>query len=146
MKRVLIVIAVLIAIGGGIWWLVNRDTEVATDATGQSTQQSETANAPTPEAETTQETDQSNATSVTIANLSYSPANITIKKGTTVTWTNNDSPEHDIMPDNGSSAAFEASELLAKGESYSFTFNEPGTYTYHCTPHPHMKGTVVVTE
>jgi plastocyanin len=42
------------------------------------------------------------------------------------------------------SADAPSSELLAKGESYSFTFKKAGTYTYHCTPHPYMKGTVVV--
>lgn len=87
-----------------------------------------------------------NTSQVTIQNFSYTPQNISIKRGTTVTWTNNDSTEHDVMPDDGSSDNFQSSQLLARGESYSFTFNEPGTYAYHCTPHPHMTGVVTVTE
>jgi amicyanin len=82
---------------------------------------------------------------VTIQDYSFTPAKITVKKGTTVTWTNQDSIQHNVMPDNPSDA-FKEGPLLSKGESYSFTFNTAGTYTYHCSPHPFMKGTVEVTE
>jgi amicyanin len=82
---------------------------------------------------------------VNIQDSAYIPANIQVKKGTTVTWTNQDSIQHDIVPDEQSDN-FQASELLSQGESYSFTFNEVGTYNYHCTPHPFMKGSVEVVE
>lgn len=82
---------------------------------------------------------------VTIQDFSYAPQVITIKKGTTVTWVNNDSVRHDVKPTDDSTD-FKGSELLSKGEKYSFTFTNAGTYTYFCTPHPSMKGTVVVTE
>ena len=85
------------------------------------------------------------ATKVDISNYAYSPAAIKVKVGQTVTWTNQDSVEHDVMADTMSADA-PASELLAKGESYSFTFKKAGTYSYHCSPHPYMKGTVVVEE
>lgn len=83
--------------------------------------------------------------SVTITDFAFAPANITIKKGTTVTWTNQDSAAHTVTPDSPSDA-FKGSELFGRGQNYSFTFDTPGTYAYHCTPHPTMKGTVVVTE
>jgi amicyanin len=85
------------------------------------------------------------AVDVDIMDSAYIPANIKVKKGSTVTWTNQDSIRHDVMPD-AEAASFRGSELLGQGESYSFTFNEVGTYTYHCTPHPFMKGTVEVVE
>jgi plastocyanin len=56
---------------------------------------------------------------------------------------NNDSPPHAIASDAGSPAAF-SSDPLSTGASYSFTFTQPGTYTYHCSIHPSMKGTVIV--
>lgn len=84
-----------------------------------------------------------NEVTVEIKNHKYNPETITIKKGTTVTWTNQDSVKHDIAPDE-ESPNFVGSELLAKGEGYSYTFNEPGTYEYHCTPHPFMTAKVVV--
>ena len=83
------------------------------------------------------------ADSVKIENFAYSPSAIKVKKGTTVTWTNNDSVEHNVVGDDYSDLN---GKLLKKGESFSFTFNETGTYGYHCAPHPYMKGTVVVTE
>jgi amicyanin len=82
---------------------------------------------------------------VEIKDFAYSPAAITVKKGTKVTWTNKDSTRHNVSPDN-ESADFKASELLAQGQSYSVTFNTVGTFAYHCTPHPYMKASVIVTE
>ena len=82
---------------------------------------------------------------VSISDFKYSPATITVKAGTKVTWTNNDSVQHDVAADKPSSDA-PSSSLLGKGESFSFTFNKAGTYGYHCTPHPYMRGKVVVTD
>jgi plastocyanin len=66
-----------------------------------------------------------------------------VKTGTTVTWMNNDGAPHTIVSEAGSPATF-SSESLSTGASYSFTFAQPGTYTYHCSIHPSMKGTVIV--
>ncbi len=68
-----------------------------------------------------------------------------VKKGTTVTWTNEDNAKHDVTPDM-ETADFKTSELFGKGETYSVTFNTVGTYSYLCSPHPYMKGTIEVTE
>jgi amicyanin len=80
---------------------------------------------------------------VEIKDFEFSPAVIKVKKGTTVTWTNNDSVEHTVTAVDGVGPD---SELLGKGESYSFTFNEVGTFGYMCKPHPSMKGEVTVVE
>lgn len=77
---------------------------------------------------------------IVISDYKYEPADITIKAGESVTWTNEDAVQHNAAADDG---AFEG-PLLSKGESYTFTFNTPGTYPYHCTPHPFMKATVTV--
>jgi amicyanin len=84
--------------------------------------------------------------SATIAEFAYKPATLTVKKGTTVTWTNQDSVGHNVVSESGQPAGGPNGPLLAQGESYSFTFNTPGTFRYLCTPHPYMKGTVIVTE
>jgi amicyanin len=70
----------------------------------------------------------------------FQPEEITIKKGDTVTWTNKDSAKHDIT-----GLTF-GSELLSKDQSFQQIFNEVGTFDYSCTPHPYMKGKVIVTE
>ncbi len=81
---------------------------------------------------------------VQIQNFAFSPATLTVKAGTTVTWTNNDGTQHTVTPDAGAPAGF-GSGGLSPGTSYSFTFTGPGTYPYHCSIHQSMKGTVVVT-
>lgn len=86
------------------------------------------------------------ANEIYIQNFSFTPTKLTIKKGTTITWTNKDDAHHDINPDREYGDAFKPSKLLGKGETYSFTFNTAGTYSYHCTPHPYMKAMIEVTE
>jgi amicyanin len=84
---------------------------------------------------------------VTIQNFAFSPPTMTVSQGTTVTWVNKDSADHRIINDaSGSNAegAIFTSPILPQGASYSFTFNIPGTYPYHCTIHPSMKGTITV--
>lgn len=80
-----------------------------------------------------------------IQGFAFGPNKLTIKKGTTITWINKDDAHHDITPTSGASD-FMRSKLLAKGESYSFTFNTTGVYGYKCSPHPYMTGTVEVIE
>lgn len=87
------------------------------------------------------------ANAVVIQDYKFSPSPITVKKGTTVTWTNQDTARHSVEMDKGQPAGGPTdSPLFGKGETYSFTFNTVGTFNYHCSPHPYMKGTVVVTE
>ena len=81
---------------------------------------------------------------VTIQNFAFSPATLTVKSGTTVTWTNLDDADHQIASDSGAPVSF-SSSALARGASYQFTFTSPGTYTYHCAIHPSMKATIIVT-
>ena len=82
---------------------------------------------------------------ITISNYMFSPAALMVKKGTTVTWKNADIARHTVTADQVNTNAPE-SMFFGKGESYAFTFAVPGTYTYHCEPHPYMKATVTVTE
>lgn len=82
---------------------------------------------------------------VTYKSFDVVQPSIKVKKGTTVTWTNEDSAKHDVTPE-VETDEFKASQLFGKGETYSVTFNTVGKFTYYCSPHPYMKGTVEVTE
>lgn len=113
-----------------------------------------------------------NAT-VTITDAGFQPARITVEQGTTVTWVNEGSqaawPASDVHPQHtqypggdydqsgsyaGSSActgpgdqkgdAFDACQRVQPGDSWSFTFEETGTWQYHNHLSPSMAGTVVV--
>jgi len=68
------------------------------------------------------------------------PDILTIQAGQTVRWVNSDPVEHTITIESGDVA----SPLIRQGATFSYKFDRPGTYTYHCTPHPFMKGTIVV--
>lgn len=77
---------------------------------------------------------------VEIIDFAFSPATLTITAGDTVTWTNGDPVVHTATSTTG---AWDSGDL-AQGESYTFSFTEPGTYDYLCTPHPSMTGRIVV--
>ena len=85
---------------------------------------------------------------ITIQNFAFSPSEITVSKGTTVTWKNQDTVAHQVT--NGATGSFADGTLfksptLPNGGTYSFTFDTPGTYPYFCAIHPTMKGTIFVT-
>jgi plastocyanin len=82
-----------------------------------------------------------NSHDIKISNFAFFPSSITIHPGETITWTNDDSAAHTIVSDSGAEIG---SSSLSKGQSYSHTFNTPGTYNYRCSIHPSMKGTVIV--
>jgi plastocyanin len=76
--------------------------------------------------------------SVTISDFQFAPASITVEMGDTVTWTNAGPTAHSATGDSFDTGIF------SEGQSRSETFNEAGTFSYICTPHPQMKGTVTV--
>ncbi|HEX8430362.1 MAG TPA: cupredoxin family copper-binding protein, partial [Longimicrobium sp.] len=75
-----------------------------------------------------------------IRNLAFTPARIEVTAGSTVEWTNNDALAHTVTaPDR----SFDSGPI-EPGKSWSHTFTTPGTYDFSCTPHPFMKGVVIV--
>ncbi len=89
---------------------------------------------------TQQGTPVTGVTHMNIQNFAYQYANMQVRAGTTVTWTNQDNVPHSITFKNG----MKDSGLLSAGQSFSYTFNTPGTYQYYCTVHPYMVATVTV--
>jgi len=70
----------------------------------------------------------------------FAPAALTVKAGSTVTWTNHDDEPHTVVSDTG----LFRSAALDTNESFSFKFDKPGTYHYACSIHPRMVGTITV--
>lgn len=77
---------------------------------------------------------------INITGFAFSPSSTMISAGTTVTWINLDSASHTATSD---TSAF-GSPTLGHNQSYSFKFNTPGVYTYHCAIHPSMTATITV--
>ncbi len=82
------------------------------------------------------------AATVRMAQLKFQADSIAIGAGQIVRWVNADPLEHSVTFD--APGAPPGSPLIPMGGSYAVRFDKPGAYTYHCTPHPFMKGVVVV--
>jgi len=80
------------------------------------------------------------ATVVMARDFMFMPTSLTIKAGSTVTWTNEDEEPHTIVSD----AGLFRSAAIDTNESFSFRFDKPGTYHYACSIHPRMVGTIIV--
>lgn len=112
-------ILAILAIGIGGWYMMNNN-------------QSTTNN--------TNNSQNTTAATINIQNSTFILSTITINKGDTVTWMNNDPMVHRIVSDDGS---FDLGDM-ANGATATHTFNTVGTFDYHCSIHTYMKGTVVV--
>jgi plastocyanin len=77
---------------------------------------------------------------VTIQGDAFSPPSVNVPAGTTVHWTNHDSVTHTVTSDTG---LFDGKNIGQNG-TFSYTFNTKGTYSYHCSIHTFMKGTIIV--
>lgn len=133
----LTIIAVVVVVIGGWYFASNHQNNNggygSTNMNMSNGGNSSSANSTTPTA-----TD-----AVTIQNYAFSPANITVKAGTTVTWTNKDSVAHTVTETDGQIGP--NSGDVTPNATYTFTFAKAGTYHYHCSIHTEMVGTVTVT-
>jgi plastocyanin len=77
---------------------------------------------------------------VSIVDFNFQPSSITVSVGTTVTWKNNGGVTHTVT----STSGLFNSGNISPGANFQFTFENAGTYTYHCSIHTSMTGTVIV--
>ncbi|HEY7219227.1 MAG TPA: plastocyanin/azurin family copper-binding protein [Candidatus Binatia bacterium] len=75
-----------------------------------------------------------------MVNFSFTPGEISIGPGESVTWTNDDAAPHGLAYPDGA----KGTDLLLPGATFIRHFDRPGTYDYHCSVHPYMTGRVVV--
>ena len=122
MKKIIIAFAVLAVAGIGTYYIVFRKSSGGNPVN----------NPP--------ENSAASNITVNIKNFSFNPFALNINQGDTVVWTNQDSVPHQLV---SVSSAF-SSGFLSNGQSFSFTFSQSGTYSYHCAIHPSMKGEIVV--
>ena len=103
-------------------------------------------------ATTTEQTDTGKAPSgggggetaeVDIPDISFEPKSLTVKAGTTVTWTNSDDIPHTVTKDGGPGAEFDSGNL-APGDTFEQTFDAKGKVDYVCQIHPGQEGSVTV--
>jgi plastocyanin len=80
------------------------------------------------------------STQIVVKDFMFSPTPLTVKAGSTVTWTNKDDEPHTVVSDTG----LFKSGGMDTNENYSFKFDKPGTYHFTCSIHPRMVGTIIV--
>jgi plastocyanin len=137
MKKIILpILIVAIIIGSAIYLSQKSNTNQNTSPTPSVTS---TENAVLTPSVSDTSTGQKTYT-VDIKDFAFNPSGLTIKKGDTITWTNNDSAAHRIKAGNGE---FE-SGTLQNGGSFSFTFNNTGSFDYICTIHTSMTGNINV--
>ncbi len=132
-KAVIAIVAVIILAGGAFALFMGGDDDTSDmnmDGADSSMNSSETAPANT----------------VIIDNLMFQQKEITVKKGTMVTWKNEDTAKHNVIFDDTSLGEVEGGKLISQGEELKFTFDKAGEFNYTCDPHPFMKAKVIVTE
>ena len=78
---------------------------------------------------------------VKIDNFNFTPATLTVKVGTQITWTNNDDIPHTVVSEDHTTFK---SKVLDTGEKFTYTATKPGTYSYFCSIHPKMTGKLLV--
>jgi plastocyanin len=135
---VVVIVGIIIAVAAGKNDNNSSTTPPPPTSSNQSAATNNSSSTTPPSSEQPSSTDK-----VSIHDLGFSPAGITVKKGTTVTWTNSDSVTHTVTSDSGTTMN---SDNLDQGESYSVKFDTAGTFSYHCNFHSSMHGKVTVTE
>jgi plastocyanin len=116
-------------------------SSVATEAETEAPAETE-AGGEEAESETAPSGQARKAEKVEIVEFAYSPDPVVVQVGGKVTWKNEDNPPHTATADDGS---FDTG-IIETGKQKSVTFKEAGTFTYYCTVHPFMHGTVEVVE
>ena len=83
------------------------------------------------------------AEKVDIPSISFDPESLTVKAGTTVTWTNSDDLPHTVTKDGGPGPDFDSGSM-GPGAEFEQTFDTKGTIDYVCTIHPGQAGSITV--
>ena len=126
MKKGLVIVVILIILAGMFFIYL----QFSKNSAGQENNNGDNDN----------EGEESNENIIEISDFTFLPATLNIRKGDSVTWTNKDGTRHTATSDDG---VFD-SGLLSNGQNFKYQFNEVGTFSYHCTPHPYMKAKIIV--
>ena len=130
---ILIVVIIILVIGFlGYYYLFAGNKTPSINYNIQTQEQTSQQNS------SSQQTPAQTTAAVSIENFSFNPGTLTIKAGTTVTWTNKDSVTHKIKSDTFNS------DYLNQGNTFQFKFDSKGEYNYSCAIHPSMTGKIIV--
>lgn len=144
MKRnglIIVGVVAVIVVAALVWFFAIKKDSTTKSTSQSSASMSDMSSNNTPQPATM---DLVATNKVSIANFAFAPHAITVKKGTTVTWANNDSTAHTVTESDDQTGP--KSGTLNTGDTYSFTYDTIGTFNYVCSFHSSMTGSVTVTE
>ena len=161
MKKIIVILIVLVVIILGAFYFLNSSKTAQPSTSLTNTQMPTSMNNPTQVPPASTNTTNNSAApmqqvqtlptklaprklqtfNISIMNFAFNPNTLNIIKGDTVVWTNNDSVPHQVKGDTLSALS---APVMSNGQTYSFTFNEAGTFTYHCAIHPSMTASITV--
>lgn len=136
MKKIFIFILVVVVVVYGVMYL-SKSKKVMVNTSAQV----ETINTQTTTTAENTMTTKGQTYNISIENFAFDQKTITINKGDTIVWKNIDKAPHQVE---GATFKDLKGPIMGYGLTYSFTFNDAGTYDYFCTIHPMMKATVIV--
>lgn len=151
-KIVLVAVILVLVVGGGFIIFAQDNNREPVEETSSMSHDMSSSSEEVNEKDLVDLTNDSEV-KIDIDSTGYKVANIKIKLGSTVVWTNQDTVEHTIMTgrmDDTQSHSTSTdqnnlmSPILKNGESYSYTFNEARSYSYHCSKHSSDTGSIVV--
>ncbi len=138
-KIIAAMLVVAVATYVALW--VQEPTDLKTDVlqgTGESGSQAEVLEESKLLAASDTDEEYPTLAEVSIVDFTFTPANMSVAPGTTVVWTNMDDVDHTVTSDSFSSSALEP------GDSFNYTFEDEGEYSYECSFHPQMTGKITV--
>lgn len=147
-NKIIVYVSIAIVVLIGVYF--SKPSNIADESSNQNiseqtslpeTKTSEENVTPKNTIETSPEAPVAKTHNISIANFAFSPNTLTINKGDTIIWTNNDSAPHDVRSTDSNVLK---SQTMMKEGVFSFTFNDIGTYNYFCSIHPSMKASVTV--
>lgn len=141
------VIVVVVLVGGALLLSQNQKAPQTSQPTPTTTTETATPTQAEEKKEATgatkkEDTSMTKGSTIEVKNFAYVPATLTVKAGEKITYTNRDVAGHSVTSDDGKS--FDTG-VVGKDQSATLTApSKPGTYGFHCTPHPNIKATLVV--
>lgn len=138
MNKIIIWVVVIILLILVTYLLMSAKNNLPNDVVQNQVQNTQSTSTENSDNSTSTKQQTSKEHSISITNFAFNPASLTVNKGDTVVWTNNDSAPHQI------SGGGINSTIMGKTESYSLTLTTTGTIDYYCSIHPSMRGTIIV--
>lgn len=134
MKKGIAALLAIIVLAVGLALVLGHKKTTDTSVPKTTTPSSNTSTTPT-----------TTSSTVDIQDFAFSPKTISVKRGTTITWTNKDSAAHTVTFDDATLSSA-SSGNMAQGDTFKHKFDATGSFTYHCAYHASMTAKVVVTE